>query len=52
MTPSFWENDIEYSCMDDEVKSEEGSGEEDTNNCNDRDEYYHHHFVISCVTNK
>ncbi|KAL3985616.1 hypothetical protein ACH3XW_39340 [Acanthocheilonema viteae] len=52
MTPSFWENDIEYSCMDDEIKSEEGSGEEDIRKCNGQEEYYHNHFVISCITNK
>ncbi|VDP19592.1 unnamed protein product [Onchocerca flexuosa] len=50
MTPSFWENDIEYSCMDDEIK--EGSGEEVFQKCFGQDEYYHNHFVISCITNK
>ncbi|VDN08051.1 unnamed protein product [Thelazia callipaeda] len=52
MTQSFWENDIEYSCMDDEVKGEEGSGEEDNSNCGSRQDYHQNHFVISCITNK
>lgn len=38
--------------MDDEVKGEEGSGEENTHKCDGREEYYHGHFVISCITNK
>ncbi|VDK21939.1 unnamed protein product [Anisakis simplex] len=56
-TDSFWENSIEYSCIDDEsgergLDGNEASGEEPTSEgCSgDRTEFFANHFVISCIT--
>ncbi|VDM40495.1 unnamed protein product [Toxocara canis] len=48
-TESFWENSIEYSCVDD---GNESSGEEPNACDGQRDEYSSNHFVVSCATKK
>uniref|UniRef100_A0A0M3HKE2 Uncharacterized protein n=1 Tax=Ascaris lumbricoides TaxID=6252 RepID=A0A0M3HKE2_ASCLU len=46
---SFWENGIEYSCVDDDNG---GSGEE-PNACDGRHaEYFSNHFLVSCTSKK
>uniref|UniRef100_A0A914RGL2 Uncharacterized protein n=1 Tax=Parascaris equorum TaxID=6256 RepID=A0A914RGL2_PAREQ len=46
---SFWENGIEYSCVDDDNG---GSGEE-PDACDGRhSEYFSNHFLVSCTSRK